>query len=122
MRDWALNQGYYNLFLAVGTVVGVLLASAADPATVGAGIGMVLLATGIDAGRRGGAAGDQTRAIARSGDPGRAAAAGNRVSFAAVNLGKPAESTAAGRHVALQPADKPRRTCPPRAVFYAVSD
>ena len=46
MRDWALNQGYYNLFLAVGTVVGVLLATAADPATVGAGIGMVLLATG----------------------------------------------------------------------------
>ncbi len=24
-RDWALNQGFYNLFLAVGVVVGVLL-------------------------------------------------------------------------------------------------
>lgn len=46
VRDWALNQGYYNLFLAVGTVAGVLLAMSSNPATVGAGIGMVLLATG----------------------------------------------------------------------------
>jgi putative membrane protein len=45
-RDWALNQGFYNLFLAVGAVVGVLLATADDPATSGAGVGMVLLAMG----------------------------------------------------------------------------
>lgn len=45
-RDWALNQGFYNLFLAVGATVGVLLAASSDPATVGAGVGMVLLATG----------------------------------------------------------------------------
>ena len=45
-RDWALNQGFYNLFLAVGAAVGVLLATADDPATSGAGVGMVLLAMG----------------------------------------------------------------------------
>ena len=45
-RDWALNQGFYNLFLAVGAVVGVLLATAGDPATSGAGVGMGLLAMG----------------------------------------------------------------------------
>ncbi len=45
-RDWALNQGFYNLFLAVGAIVGVLLATAEDPATSGAGVGMVLLAMG----------------------------------------------------------------------------
>jgi len=46
VRDWALNQGFYNLFLAVGAIVGVLLAAADDPATIGAGVGMVVLATG----------------------------------------------------------------------------
>ena len=45
-RDWALNQGFYNLFRAVGAAVGVLLATADDPATSGAGVGMVLLAMG----------------------------------------------------------------------------
>jgi putative membrane protein len=45
-RDWALNQGFYNLFLAVGVFVGVLLAASSDPAIVGAGVGMVVLATG----------------------------------------------------------------------------
>ena len=45
-RDWALNQGFYNLFLAVGAIVGVMLATADDPATSGAGVGMVLLAMG----------------------------------------------------------------------------
>ena len=44
-RDWALNQGFYNLFLAVGVVVGVALSASGDPATTGAGVGMVLLAT-----------------------------------------------------------------------------
>jgi len=42
----ALNQGFYNLFLAIGALVGVGLAASSDPATVGAGIGMMLLATG----------------------------------------------------------------------------
>lgn len=45
-RDWALNQGFYNLFLAVGVIVGVLLAATDNPVSVGAGVGMVLLATG----------------------------------------------------------------------------
>ena len=45
-RPLAFNQGFYNLFLAVGAVVGVLLATAGDPATSGAGVGMVLLAMG----------------------------------------------------------------------------
>jgi putative membrane protein len=44
-RDWALNQGFYNLFLAVGVIAGVVLAASGDPATAGAGVGMVLLAT-----------------------------------------------------------------------------
>ena len=45
-HDWALNQGFYNLFLAVGALVGVLLAGADNPTTVAAGVGMVLVATG----------------------------------------------------------------------------
>ena len=45
-RDWALNQGFYNLFLAIGVIVGVVLAAGDDPAAVGAGVGMVLLGTG----------------------------------------------------------------------------
>ena len=44
-RDWALNQGFYNLFLAVGVVVGVLLQASSEATTVAAGAGMVLLAT-----------------------------------------------------------------------------
>ena len=44
-RDWALNQGFYNLFLAVSVVVGVLLQVSGDAATVAAGVGMVLLGT-----------------------------------------------------------------------------
>ena len=44
-RDWALNQGFYNLFLAVGVVVGVLLQLSSNAATVAAGVGMVLLGT-----------------------------------------------------------------------------
>jgi putative membrane protein len=43
-RDWALNQGFYNLFLALGAIVGVVLAASSEPAIVGAGVGMVLLA------------------------------------------------------------------------------
>jgi putative membrane protein len=45
-RLWAFNQGFYNLFLALGVIVGVLLGLSSDPATIGAGVGMVLLATG----------------------------------------------------------------------------
>jgi putative membrane protein len=45
-RDWALNQGFYNLFLAIGVVAGVLLQVSGDPATVAGGVGMVLLGTG----------------------------------------------------------------------------
>ena len=45
-HDWALNQGFYNLFLAIGAIAGVLLASADSPTTVAAGVGMVLVATG----------------------------------------------------------------------------
>ena len=45
-RDWALNQGFYNLFLAIGAIVGVVLAASGDPVTTGAGVGMVLLAMG----------------------------------------------------------------------------
>jgi putative membrane protein len=39
----AFNQGFYNLFLAVGVFVGVLLQLSSDTATVAAGVGMVLL-------------------------------------------------------------------------------
>jgi putative membrane protein len=44
-RDWALNQGFYNLFLAGGVVVGVVLQASSDATTVAAGFGMVLLGT-----------------------------------------------------------------------------
>jgi putative membrane protein len=46
VRSWAYNQGFYNLFLAVGVAVGVLLAISSDAGTAGAGVGMTLLATG----------------------------------------------------------------------------
>ena len=46
IRPWAFNQGFYNLFLALGAVIGVLLASGTQPAIIGAGVGMVLLSTG----------------------------------------------------------------------------
>ena len=42
----ALNQGFYNLFLAVGVLVGVLLQLSNNAPTVAAGVGMVLLGTG----------------------------------------------------------------------------
>jgi putative membrane protein len=52
MQPWALNQGFYNLFLAIGTIVGVILGLAAShgshshgSAAAGAGVGMILLAT-----------------------------------------------------------------------------
>ncbi|MEN0129246.1 MAG: DUF1304 domain-containing protein [Brevundimonas sp.] len=42
-RPWAFNQGFYNLFLAVGTLVGVALATADDPTT---GLALVLFGCG----------------------------------------------------------------------------
>lgn len=31
IRPWAFNQGWYNLFLAVGAIAGVVVAHAGDP-------------------------------------------------------------------------------------------
>ena len=42
MKPWAYNQGFYNLFLAVGTAVGI----AVESSNRDAGIALVLLATG----------------------------------------------------------------------------
>ncbi|WP_238846588.1 DUF1304 family protein [Nocardia arthritidis] len=47
MRKWAFNQGFYNLFLAIGTLVGVVLvrsAPAAGWALVVMGCGSMLAA------------------------------------------------------------------------------
>lgn len=46
VRPWAFNQGFYNLFLALGIILGIVLSFSADAATRGAGIGMIVLATG----------------------------------------------------------------------------
>ena len=45
-RPWAYNQGFYNLFLAAGALLGVGLSYASAPGVAGAGIGMTVLATG----------------------------------------------------------------------------
>ena len=51
VRPWAFNQGFYNLFLAIVAVVGVILDDAAGKALVAAACGsmvaaaLVLLAT-----------------------------------------------------------------------------
>jgi putative membrane protein len=42
MRPWAFNQGFYNLFLAIGTTVGVAI----EHSNRDAGIALVLLAVG----------------------------------------------------------------------------
>lgn len=47
MKPWAYNQGFYNLFLAIGTVVGVAISGAnrdAGVALVVLGIGSMLAA------------------------------------------------------------------------------
>ncbi|GAA0566026.1 DUF1304 domain-containing protein [Paractinoplanes ferrugineus] len=48
VRSWAFNQGFYNLFLAVSAIVGVLLAhtgpTQAGTALVAAGCGSMLAA------------------------------------------------------------------------------
>jgi putative membrane protein len=42
MKPWAYNQGFYNLFLAIGTAVGIgIMGSNRD-----AGVALVTLATG----------------------------------------------------------------------------
>src|SRR5581483_2445214 len=43
VRPWAFNQGFYNLFLAVGALGGLVLAHAGRP---GAGRAVVLFACG----------------------------------------------------------------------------
>jgi putative membrane protein len=42
MRPWAYNQGFYNLFLAIGTGVGVAI----EGANRDAGLALILLGTG----------------------------------------------------------------------------
>ncbi len=42
IRPMALNQGFYNLFLAIGAVLGVLML----PTHLGAGAALILLSTG----------------------------------------------------------------------------
>jgi len=56
LKPMAYNQGFYNLFLAVGTVLGIVLVAAGDTAVGGglaifgtatmAGAGVVLVSTG----------------------------------------------------------------------------
>jgi putative membrane protein len=43
IRSWAYNQGFYNLFLAVGVAIGLTLVAAGDPP---AGRAIVLFACG----------------------------------------------------------------------------
>jgi len=42
MKPWAYNQGFYNLFLAIGTAVGIALMGSNQDA----GVALVTLATG----------------------------------------------------------------------------
>ena len=44
-RELAYNQGWYNLFLAIGTVLGIVLSRSGDDVTRAAGAGILLLAT-----------------------------------------------------------------------------
>jgi len=43
VKPWAYNQGFYNLFLAIGALVGVVLALAGEETV---GLALVLLACG----------------------------------------------------------------------------
>jgi putative membrane protein len=42
MKPWAYNQGFYNLFLAIGTAVGIAIA----PSNRDAGVALVVLGVG----------------------------------------------------------------------------
>jgi len=44
VRPWAFNQGFYNLFLAIVAVVGVILGDTAGKALVAAACGSMLAA------------------------------------------------------------------------------
>lgn len=46
LRPMAYNQGWYNLFLAIGAVLGLVLSGSSDAATSAAGTGMAWLAIG----------------------------------------------------------------------------
>jgi putative membrane protein len=50
LRPMAFNQGFYNLFLALGVVVGWLMTLYGDAVWVQTGIGMMLLALASMAG------------------------------------------------------------------------
>lgn len=49
-RELAYNQGWYNLFLGLGAVAGLVLAQSDDVAVRAAGVGVMLLATASMAG------------------------------------------------------------------------
>lgn len=49
-RELAYNQGWYNLFLGLGAVAGLVLAQSDDGAVRAAGVGVMLLATASMAG------------------------------------------------------------------------
>lgn len=46
LKPMAFNQGFYNLFLAVGTLLGIWLARVPTSSLFGVGLGMLLLALG----------------------------------------------------------------------------
>lgn len=45
-RELAYNQGWYNLFLAIGTIAGLVLSRSSIDATRAAGIGVLMFAAG----------------------------------------------------------------------------
>lgn len=46
LKPMAFNQGFYNLFLAVGALLGIWLARVPTSSLFGVGVGMLLLALG----------------------------------------------------------------------------
>ena len=73
MQPWAFNQGFYNLFLAVGTTVGI----AVQHANRDAGIALVLVGVGSML---------AAAAVLVSSDPGKARAALVQGGFPAICL------------------------------------
>lgn len=45
-RELAYNQGWYNLFLAIGTILGLVLSRSSVDTTRAAGIGVLMFAAG----------------------------------------------------------------------------